>query len=178
MALSGCAPGGLQRGSGSVKLPRADSAFDVAGRLTARHGSNAFAASFRWHHESDRDEIDFISPLGQMVAVLSGDPHGVRLQGADGRVVTADDWAALTERGLGWPLPVDGLASWIQGAPRSGAPYTVEPGEADRVSVLRQDGWTIVYIAYAPDQEPTARPSRMTLSYPDIELRLAVDSWQ
>ena len=178
VTLSGCAPGALQGEGGNVKLPTPEPAFEVAGRLTARHGADAFAASFRWHHQAERDEIEFTSPLGQTVAVLSGDPHGVRLQGADGRVVTADDWAALTERGLGWRLPVDGLAFWIQGVPRSGAPYTVEPGEADRVGLLRQDGWTIVYLAYAVDQEPAARPSRMTLSYPDIELRLAVDSWR
>jgi outer membrane lipoprotein LolB len=176
-ALSGCAPGALQREAGKVKLPTTESAFNVKGRLSARHGADAFAASFRWHHEAERDQLEFTSPLGQTVAVLSGDSEGVRLQAADGRVLSADNWAALTERGLGWRLPVDGLAFWIQGAPRAGEPYTVEPGGADRVGVLRQDGWTIVYLTYAEDQEPVARPSRMTLSYPDIELRLAVDSW-
>lgn len=178
VALCGCAPSALQREGGNVSLPTVDPAFNVAGRLTARHGTDGFAASFRWHHEAERDDIEFSSPLGQTVAVLSGNPQGVRLQGADGRVLTADDWAALTERGLGWRLPVDGLAFWIQGVPHAGAPYTVEPGEADRLGLLRQDGWTIVYLAYAVDQEPRARPSRMMLSYPDIELRLAIDSWQ
>src|SRR6516225_5699207 len=109
IALSGCAPSALQREAGNVKVPTADS-FNVAGRLAARHGTDGFAASFRWRHEAERDQLEFTSPLGQTVAMLSGDSHGVRLQGADGRVLTADDWAALTERGLGWRLPVDGLA--------------------------------------------------------------------
>ena len=178
IVLSGCVPGALQREGGNVTLPTPEPAFDIAGRLTARHGTDAFAANFRWRHEADRDELEFSSPFGQTVAVLSGDSHGVRLQGADGRVATADDWAALTERGLGWRLPIEGLAFWIQGGPHSGAPYTVEAGEADRVGVLRQDGWTVVYLAYGQDQSAAARPTRMTLSYPDIELRLAVDLWQ
>ena len=44
--------------------------------------------------------------------------------------------------------------------------------------MLRQDGWTIVYLAYEPDQNAVLRPSRMTLSYPDVELRLVVDAWR
>lgn len=178
VALSGCAPADVRQQSEAVKLPTPDGSFEIAGRLTARHGGDAFAANFRWHHAGERDDFEFTSPLGQTVAMLSGDAQGVRLQSADGRVLTAGDWGALTERGLGWRLPVDGLAFWIQGAPRSGSPYTVEPGEGDRAGVLRQDGWTIVYLAYGQGEASSARPSRMTLSYPEIELRLAVDSWQ
>ena len=178
IALGGCAPGGVRQESGAVKLPTPDSSFEIAGRLTARHGADAYAANFRWHHAAERDDLEFISPLGQTVAVLSGDSQGVRLRSADGRSLTAADWGALTEQGLGWRLPVDGLAFWIQGAPHSGTPYTVEPGEDDRAGVLRQDGWTIVYLAYAQREASAPRPSRMTLSYPEVELRLAVDSWQ
>ena len=62
--------------------------------------------------------------------------------------------------------------------PRSGAPFAVEPAAGGGPSVLRQDGWTIVYQAFAPDSGGVSRPARMTLSYPDVELRLAVDTWQ
>jgi outer membrane lipoprotein LolB len=179
LALAGCAPGGLRGDSeGAVKLPTPATNFNVAGRLSARHGTEAFSANFRWRHSSEGDHLEFASPLGQTVAVLSGDAQGVRLQGADGRVVTAADWVALTELGLGWRLPVDGLAFWIQGAPRAGARFSAEAGEDGRAALLRQDGWTIVYLAYAPDEHAVPRPSRMTLSYPDVELRLAVDSWR
>jgi outer membrane lipoprotein LolB len=179
LALSACAPTGIRpNATGTIKLPALATRFDVAGRLSARHGVDAFSASFRWHHAGERDQLEFASPLGQTVAMLSGDAQGVRLQAADGRTLTAGDWVALTEKGLGWRLPVDGLASWIQGAPRAGAPFSGEAGEDGRATLLRQDGWTIVYLAYAPDENAVQRPSRMTLSYPDVELRLAVDSWQ
>jgi outer membrane lipoprotein LolB len=178
VVLVACTPTSLRQDAGAVKMPTPESTFDVAGRLSARHGADAFSANFRWRHSNERDELEFASPLGQTVAILSGDAQGVQLRGADGRVVTAGDWVALTERGLGWRLPVDGLASWIQGAPRSGTAFTVESGEDGRAAVLRQDGWTIVYLDYASGENALSRPSRMTLSYPDVELRLAVDSWQ
>jgi outer membrane biogenesis lipoprotein LolB len=44
--------------------------------------------------------------------------------------------------------------------------------------VLRQDGWTIVYLAFGQDENGVSRPARMVLSYPDVELRLAVDAWR
>src|SRR5208283_5419652 len=112
--LSGCAPTALEHAGPSVALPAALPAFELAGRLSVRHGSDAAAASFHWWHAQERDELELASPLGQTVALLSGDSSQVRLQTADGRVSTAGDWGALTEQGLGWPLPVLGLSFWIQ----------------------------------------------------------------
>jgi outer membrane lipoprotein LolB len=122
--------------------------------------------------------MELTSPLGQIVAQLTGGAGSVALRGANGQVTTANDWRALTERGLGWPLPVDGLAFWIQGAPRPDAAFSAERDAEGRISVLRQDGWTIAYQAFVPDAQTAERPSRMTLSYPDVELRVAIDHWQ
>ncbi len=140
-----------------------------------RHGNDALTANFRWRHDGVHDELDLASPLGQTIARLSGGPGGVTLRTADGRVSTGANWAELTARSLEWPLPVDGLAFWIQAAPRPAVPFAMEPSAEGMLSVLRQDGWTIVYQSFVAG---TARPARMTLSYPDVELRLVVDSWQ
>jgi outer membrane lipoprotein LolB len=152
--------------------------YEIAGRLSARHDADAFAANFRWSHAGDRDELDLASPLGQTVARLMGDARGVLLQTADGKVETASDWTTLTSRGLGWALPVEGLAFWVQGAPRKGAPFTAEAGADGAPGVLRQDGWTIVYQAFVKDATGVSRPARMTLDYPGVELRLVIDAWQ
>jgi outer membrane lipoprotein LolB len=116
--------------------------------------------------------------MGQTIALLSGDRSSARLQSADGRVLTAESWTKLTQEGLGWPLPVDGLTYWIQGAARAGGRFTAEAGDDGRASVLRQDGWTIVYQAYVQTAGDVWRPSRLTASYPEVELRLAIDRWQ
>jgi outer membrane lipoprotein LolB len=176
--FGGCAPVALERTSGLGAPPAPQASFDIAGRLSARHGDDALTANFRWRHASGRDELELASPLGQMVALLSGDASNVRLQTADGRVSTASDWSALTAQGLGWPLPVNGLAFWIQGAPRPGPAFSTEMGDDGRVALLRQNGWTIVYHAYTQAAAADSRPTRMTLSYPDVELRITVDNWR
>ena len=158
--------------------PPTRASFEATGRLSVRHGTDALTANYRWRHDGDRDELDLASPLGQTIARLSGGRDGVELRTADGRVETAGNWAALTARSLDWSLPVDGLAFWIQGAPRAGVPFASEPSADGTLGVLRQDGWTIVYQSFASDAAGAARPTRMTLSYPDLELRLVVDSWQ
>ncbi len=152
--------------------------FEAAGRLSARHGSEALTANFRWRHDGDDDELDFASPLGQTIARLTGGRDGVTLRMADGRVATAADWTGLSARTVEWSLPVDGLVFWIQGAPRPQAAFDMEPAADGTPRVLRQEGWTIVYQAFASDPAGRLRPERMTLSYPDIELRLVVDRWQ
>jgi outer membrane biogenesis lipoprotein LolB len=90
----------------------------------------------------------------------------------------AANWRTWPSRGLGWSLPDEGLAFWIQGAPRKGAPFTAEAGDDGTPGVLRQDGWTIVYQAFAKDATGVSRPARMTLDYPGVELRLVIDAWQ
>ena len=176
--LGGCASTLTPRDASHVKFADTPTAYEIAGRLSVRHDADAFAASFRWSHADDRDELDLASPLGQTVARLIGDAHGVRLQTPDGKVETASDWATLTSRALGWALPVEGLAFWIQGAPRKDAPFTAEAGDDGAPAVLRQDGWTIVYQAFTKDASGVSRPARMALDYPGVELRLVIDAWQ
>jgi outer membrane lipoprotein LolB len=178
LALAGCASMLAPPSTTQLKFPDARAAYEIAGRLSARHEAEAFAAGFHWSHTGDRDELDLISPLGQTIARLTGDAHGVELQTPDGKVETANDWSTLTSRGLGWALPVAGLSYWIQGAPRKDAPFTAEAGSDGAPGVLRQDGWTIVYQAFAADPSGTSRPARMTLEYPGVELRLVIDAWQ
>lgn len=174
--LAGCVS--LPSPSETAKFPEARDAYRVVGRLSARHATDGFAANFRWSHAADRDELDLATPLGQTLARLTGDAQGVELRRPDGSIETASDWTTLTSRGLGWALPVSGLAFWIQGSPRKGAPYTVEAAGDGNPGVLRQDGWTIAYQAFVKDAWGVSRPARMTLDYPGVELRVVIDAWQ
>jgi outer membrane lipoprotein LolB len=176
--LAGCASISTPRDASQIQFADARTAYEIAGRLSARHDADAFTASFHWNHAGDRDELDLASPLGQTVARLTGDARGVALQTPDGKVERAGDWTTLTSRGLGWVLPVEGLSFWIQGSPRKGAPFTAEARDDGALALLRQDGWTIVYQTFAKDASGVSRPTRMTLDYPGVELRLVIDTWQ
>jgi outer membrane lipoprotein LolB len=155
----------------------ADEHFVIDGRLSARHGTDAVTANFTWRHDAPLDELIVTTPLGQEVAELHGDARArrVEVRTADGRTDEAQDWATLTERALGFWLPVDGLSAWVRGAANAGVPATFEHDAAGRASVLRQQGWEIVYTY--PD-DATRRPSRLRLTYPELEVRMVIDRWQ
>jgi outer membrane lipoprotein LolB len=155
-----------------------DAPFTIAGRISARRGDAGVAGHFTWVHDGERDSIDLATPLGQILARLTGDAKGVNVRLQDGRVEHATDWNELTERAFGVTIPVAGLAFWVRGVPRPAAQFTVERDGGGRVSVLRQDGWEVSY-AYADAASP--RPSRVDLGYPGadaIDVRVVVDPWQ
>jgi outer membrane lipoprotein LolB len=174
--ISGCAS--MSPTSPGV-VPAADprEAFAIEGRLSARSPAEAVTVQFTWSHDPPRDDVTIATPLGQTVAVLSGGRAAskVEVRLPDGRRDEAGDWTTLTGRTLGFPLPVDGLAAWVRGAPREGAPHSAEPDRFGRLAVLRQDGWEIVY-AYPDDA--SRRPSRLRLTYPEVEVRVVVDAWR
>lgn len=157
----------------SAPVSLADEPFDIAGRLSARRGSEGAAANFRWTHRVDRDQLTLATPLGSTLARLEGTSAQVRLELPDGRVTDAADWEALTSSVLGAPIPVRGLAWWIRGAPHPGSKHTSERDAQSRASVLWQDGWEIVY-GYG---DGGSRPARLRLSFPDTEIRLVLDAW-
>jgi outer membrane lipoprotein LolB len=154
-----------------------DAAFAIDGRLSARRGRDAAAIAFAWTHAPPRDEFIVSTPLGQTIAEITGDASIPRVEvlRADGRRDDASDWATLTERVVGFPLPVAGLSLWAQGAPRAGVPHDAEIDAAGRTGVLRQDGCEIVY-AYA--DESARRPSGLRVMCHDLELRIVIDRWR
>lgn len=154
------------------------SQFDIAGRLSARRGSDGVAANFSWKHTRADDRLDVIAPLGQTLARLSGDASGVRLERPGEAAVAFSDWDALTRTVFGTAIPVNGLAYWVVGVADPRATYGIERDDAGRPSVLRQQGWEIVY-AFA-DGAPPSRPTRLVMRYPDnepVEIRVVVDRW-
>jgi len=170
-ALSACATPPRVDVGAAAAAP-ADVSFELAGRLSARHGEAGVAAGFRWRHAPGTDELVLSTPFGQALARLSGGADGVVLERQDGGVARSGDWETLTREALGVPVPVRGLAWWVRGMPHPASGHLVERDTAGRATVLRQDGWEIVY-GY---RDESVQPSRLVLGYPGIELRLAVDS--
>lgn len=168
-ALAGCAT------TAPSLQPRAPidgaSSFDLAGRFSARRGDEGVSGRFTWSHAGDMDTLTFSTPMGQALARLTGDASGVALELADGRNSRAADWEGLTTQAVGIPIPVRGLRYWVRGSPRPEATYSDERDPSGRVSLLRQDGWEIVY-RYSGEE---THPRTLRLVYPDVDLRLAID---
>ena len=151
--------------------------FAAEGRLSAQHGRNAATVHFAWNHRPPHDLLTLTSPLGQTIAELAGDASAgrVEVRTAEGRHDEAADWTTLTERTLGFRLPVEGLTAWILAAPQADAAYSVERDREGRVSLLRQSGWEILY-DYA--DAASRRPGRLRITYPELEIRIVIDRWQ
>ncbi len=150
-----------------------DQVFELAGRLAARQGQEAFTGNISWRHAGSVDELLVTSPLGQGVARILRKGDTVVLTTAEPREYRAPDVESLTEEALGFRLPLVGLADWVRGRPSPHAPANVARGPEGRATSIEQNGWRIEYQAYAGD-----RPSRLRLAYPGIELRLAITEWK
>jgi outer membrane lipoprotein LolB len=173
---AGCAS--VSQSPPPAPISSVDAPFSIGGRISARRGDKGVAGGFTWTHGANRDAIDLATPLGQTLARLEGSDGGVTVHLQDGRTETAPTWRELTERAFGVTIPVEGLSAWVRGVPREGAPFRFERDGSGRVSLLRQDGWEVVY-AYADDV--AQRPFRVSLSYPGaepVEVRVVVDRWQ
>lgn len=133
--------------------------FDLLGRIAARYGSEAFTGNVQWRHAGNGDEMLITSPLGQGVARIVREGDAVHLTTAEGKEFRAPDSESLTERVLGFRLPLEGLADWVQG----------------RASpALEARGWKIEY----QGRDEKGRPTLMRLNYQGIELRFAISQWR
>jgi len=141
-----------------VRPPAGPLEFSLAGRIAARYGKDAFTGNIAWRHVKSGDELLISTPTGQGVAQIVRQGDAVVLKTSDGREYRAADSESLTERVLGFPLPLEGLAAWVQGKPSS---------------ALEGRGWKIEYQEYDAQQ----RPTRMRVSNQGVELRLAISQW-
>jgi outer membrane lipoprotein LolB len=153
--------------------PPSTAEFDLAGRIAARYGNEAFTGNLNWRHAANGDELLISTPLGQGVARIVREGDAVQLTTADGKQYRAPDAESLTERVLGFRLPLEGLAYWVQGRPSADTPARIDKGPDGKLRALEQRGWKVEYQEYAGE-----RPSRLRLTYQGIELRLAISEWK
>ena len=141
-----------------IKPPEGALDFSLAGRIAARSGKEAFTGNITWRHVRSGDELLISTPTGQGVAQIVRQGDAVRVRTSDGREYRAADSESLTERVLGFRLPIEGLAEWVQGKPSP---------------ALESRGWKVEY----QDYDAQKRPTRMRVFNEGAELRLAISQW-
>jgi outer membrane lipoprotein LolB len=150
--------------------PPGEGAFELHGRVAVRYGSEGASGNVAWRHSAESDELLITSFLGQGVARVSRSGGEVQLL-AEGKEHRAPDAESLTEKVLGWRLPLGGLPDWVQGRPAPGA-KDVRRDASGRIVGFVQDDWKIEYQDFEGE-----RPSRLRLTRPNLEIRLIVDRW-
>ena len=71
---------------------------------------------------------------------------------------------------------MDSLRYWVLGRPAPGPVDALQLDAANRLHVLRQDGWEIEYTEYRP-VPPWSLPVKLKARRGDVELRLAISDW-
>jgi outer membrane lipoprotein LolB len=156
--------------------PEPGAEFELAGRIAVRYRDDAGSGNIAWRHGSRVDEMLLTTPFGQGIARLARAGDEITLTTQDGREFRAADAESLTEQVLGFRVPLVGLADWVRGRAASTpapAPTHERRDAAGLLAELDQSGWKIRYLEYAD-----ARPARLTLSFPGLELRLAISEWK
>jgi outer membrane lipoprotein LolB len=153
--------------------PPQDVEFDLSARLAARYRDEASTGNIAWRHARDFDEMLITSPMGAGVARIVREGNSVVLTTAEPKEYRAGDAETLTEEVLGFRLPLAGLADWVRGRPSDANAAKTEHDKDGRLRLLEERGWKIEYQEYAGKL-----PSRMRLTYPGIELRLAISEWK
>lgn len=176
LILAGCAttPPTPQPATRPAQVERAS--FALSGRIAVNHDGKRSSSGVRWAHRPAEDEILLLAPLGQTVARIHRDGRGVLLDTSD-KHYTAEDTEELTQRVLGWHLPLQGLQYWVLALPAPESKASIEHDANGQVSVMRQDGWEIRYTRYAA-QAQDSLPLRMSLQREGMELQLLVDEWE
>lgn len=150
--------------------------FEIHGRIGVQTNPRGFSGSLQWQHDAAHDEIMLFSPLGSQVAEISASPDGVVLLTSAGEKYQAADAAALTQKTLGWSLPLRGLTDWVIGRPAPGPVEDVHWDAAGRITALRQDGWNIEYVEYTA-ADGLKLPSRISMKSPQLNLKLIIERW-
>lgn len=147
--------------------------FDLSGRLAARYNDESLSANVAWRHARDADEMLITTALGQGVARIAREGNNIVLTTAEPREYRAADAEELTEQVLGFRVPLAGLADWVRGRPSAASPARTQYAPDGRLLSLQQGGWNIEFMQYEGKL-----PSRLRLTYPGIELRLAISEWK
>lgn len=133
--------------------------FDLLGRISARYRDDGFTGNVTWRHAASGDEMLITTPLGQGVARIVRQGDAVELKTAEGKELRAADSESLTERVLGFRLPIEGLADWVQGKPSP---------------TLEARGWKVEYL----ERDEQKRPRLMRMTYQGVEVRFAITHWR
>jgi outer membrane lipoprotein LolB len=170
--------------STDVRAPERDGlrSFRLDGRFSLHHEDKNYSGRLSWRHaeaEIDSDEVLLASPFGQGIAEIFSDANGARLTTGDGRSYSAESAETLTQRVLGYPLPLGKLADWVRGRSHRGASgESIESDAIARPLRLREEGWRIDY--EYNDNAPQALPGRLFIEHVGeggFDLRLRIDEW-
>ncbi|PLZ03413.1 lipoprotein localization factor LolB [Burkholderia sp. WAC0059] len=182
-ALAGCAtPPHESATSNAAPALTAQTSRAYQGRFAVQYvdqygrQQNAYG-NFDWKEAGSTITLQLRDPFGQTLAIVTSSPAEAMLELPNRQPLVADNVSTLMQNALGFTLPVEGLRYWLQPsvAPTSPAETSADPQQTSHLSQIRQDGWTIDYLAYANAPATGVKRLNLTRTDPPLEIKLVLD---
>ncbi len=157
---------------------------DLGGRLSVNYQKDgkteSLTGGFDWAQRPGSVDVTLTNPLGQTAATISVTPQSATLTQAGRAPITEANIDTLTQRTLGWPLPVSGLRDWLQGyaVDAQGQRFSASPA---RNEVTTQDGWRLRFVEWqdANAAQPAPRVIHATRvasgDIQDLSIRIVIN---
>jgi outer membrane lipoprotein LolB len=146
-------------------------------KLALRSPQQSDSARIQWQQDGDSFDIRLAGPAGMKAAHIYGMPGGARFDQGD-RHEQAGSAEMLSQKMIGWPLPVTEMTAWLRGLPSKQLPvqavsYTAEGWLAD----IQQDGWRILFSEHRAVDD-VVLPGRIEAVRGDTRITLIIKQWQ
>ena len=153
-------------------------AWHIKGALGVRTPQESWTASVQWQQQdATHYTVSLFGPLGTGAAKLTGAPQSVTLESGNGQTIHAKSPEELLTKQAGWVLPVSHLYYWVRGLPVPGIPADKTFDESHRLTLLKQQGWTIQYLRYTSVHQLDV-PSKIFLDNAQLNVKLVINQWQ
>ncbi len=150
--------------------------FRLNGRVAVAVGRQGFNANIHWTQRGASTRMVLSGPFGAGATEVSDDGGELTVITSRGRHLGNAAARSVLERQLGFDPPLSSLRYWILGVPDPSLPADATVNAAQRLSHLRQAGWSIDYRAYSPVGADWL-PRLMTVRRAQVRLRMVVDAW-
>ena len=191
IVVSGCALQPATSASNSVTVSPISlrPQFSIAGRFSAKNGSEQASGQFRYAQSGDGGsdgitrQMSLFSPLGTPLAEINADRASATLTLANGHVQRAASLTDLMRTVIDLPVTDLMLSAWLQGQPFDASVLAATSSERDASGAptrFVESGWEIMVSARMDGSANAAAPKRMRwslLGQPDTEVRWVIDEW-
>ena len=142
--------------------------FNASGRLAVKQNEKGSYANFDWDSNGKMQQLSVNTPLGNTVGELCQDSRGVVAIASNGETYQAATASELSERLMGFAIPVESLDLWAHGYYADNQPHTV-----DEQGRLLQAGWKI-----ERQVDAEGHPRLLVLDNQQLSIRLAFNDYQ
>ncbi len=154
--------------------------FHLRGRIAIKNAQDGGSGRFEWTQKGEHIEFELSAPLSNQTWRLEGQPGSYTLTDSKGAPRQSDDAGQLIYAASGWTIPMQELRFWVRGARAiavNGADAKLSFDATGRLSVLKQNGWTVNYERFA-DATNNALPIKLRAYKNDAQVKVIVQSWE